>query len=107
MVTEYAEVTTKQEQVLEIFKALSHPMRLKIIIDLINDEEGAERHCTSFGLTLSKATRSHHFKILRDVGLIVHVDKGNHSLAKLRREELSKEYPGLIELLRFCGSVNK
>ncbi|MVC78058.1 ArsR family transcriptional regulator [Vibrio cholerae] len=107
MVTEHAEVTAKHEQVLEIFKALSHPMRLKIIIDLINDEEGAERHCTSFGLTLSKATRSHHFKILRDVGLIVHVDKGNHSLAKLRRKELSKEYPGLIELLRFCSSDNK
>lgn len=103
MVTEHSEVTDKNEQVLAIFKALSNPMRLKIIVDLVNDKEGSERHCTSFGLTLSKATRSHHFKILKDVGLIEHIDKGNHSLAKLKREELDKEYPGLIELLRSCS----
>ncbi|ENM5748410.1 ArsR/SmtB family transcription factor [Vibrio mimicus] len=104
MPTEHVEMTEKHEQVLEIFKALSHPMRLKIIMDLINDEEGSERHCTSFGLTLSKATRSHHFKLLKDVGLIIHVDKGNHSLAKLRRDELNIEFPGLIELLQLCSS---
>lgn len=104
MSTEDIEMKEKHIQVLEIFKALSHPMRLKIIMDLINDEEGAERHCTSFGLTLSKATRSHHFKILKDVGLIVHVDKGNHSLARLRRHELNMDFPGLIDLLLFCSS---
>ena len=90
----------KQAAMLAILKALAHPMRLKIIVDLINDEDGAERHCTSFGLTVAKATRSHHFKLLKDVGLISHVDKGNHSLAKLRREELEEEFPGLIRLLK-------
>lgn len=94
--------STQYIEILDILKALAHPMRLKIIVDLIHDEDGAERHCTSFGLTLSKATRSHHFKLLKDVGLIVHVDKGNHSLAKLRREKLNEEYPGLIELLKHC-----
>ncbi|EAQ66733.1 hypothetical protein MED121_12435 [Marinomonas sp. MED121] len=92
--------STKQVAMLAILKALAHPMRLKIIVDLINDEEGAERHCTSFGLTVAKATRSHHFKLLKDVGLISHIDKGNHSLAKLRREELEEEFPGLIRLLK-------
>jgi len=86
--------------VLQILKALAHPMRLKIIIDLINDEDEAERHCTSFGLTVSKATRSHHFKLLKDVGLISHIDRGNHSLARLRRTELEVSYPGLIALLK-------
>lgn len=100
MPSEKLDITEKQTQILEIFKALAHPVRLQIILGLINDEVGAERHCSSFGLTVSKATRSHHFKLLKDVGLIVHVDKGNHSLAKLRHDELNEEFPGLLELLK-------
>jgi len=94
-----ADKSDRQEAMLGILKALAHPIRLQIIVDLINDENGAERHCTSFGLTVAKATRSHHFKLLKDVGLISHIDRGNHSLAKLRREELEEEFPGLIGLL--------
>jgi DNA-binding transcriptional ArsR family regulator len=93
---------SKRDGMLLILKALAHPMRLKIIVDLINDEDDAERHCTSFGLTVSKATRSHHFKLLKDVGLISHIDRGNHSLALLRRVALEEEYPGLIHLLKDC-----
>lgn len=88
------------DELLEILKALAHPIRLKIIVDLINDEADAERHCTSFGLTVTKATRSHHFKILKDSGLISHVDRGNRSFAKLRREELEAAYPGLLNMLK-------
>ncbi|WP_120511766.1 ArsR/SmtB family transcription factor [Photobacterium salinisoli] len=99
MPTQQQSNTTGREGLLDILKALSHPIRLGIILELIQDTDDAERHCTSFGLTVSKATRSHHFKILKDVGLIDHVDRGNCSLAKLRRHELATEYPGLLELL--------
>ncbi|GAB6263823.1 ArsR/SmtB family transcription factor [Photobacterium sp. R1] len=92
-----------QAAMLDILKALAHPIRLKIMLDLLHDEENAERHCTSFGLTVSKATRSHHFKILKDAGLISHVDRGNCSLAKLRREALELEYPGLLQFLKHNG----
>lgn len=84
---------------IQIFKALSDPNRLLIIKSLIEDEPGAERHCTSFGLQLTRATRSHHFKILREAGLISQVDKVNCSLATLRREEIENEFPGLLELI--------
>lgn len=84
---------------IQIFKALSDPNRLFIIQSLIEDEPGAERHCTSFGLQLTRATRSHHFKILREAGLISQVDRGNCSLATLRREEIDKEFPGLLQLI--------
>lgn len=88
------------EELLEIFKTLAHPIRLKVIIDLINDEEGAERHCSSFNLSVTKATRSHHFKVLKESGLISHVDRGNRSLATLRREHIEERYPGLIRVLK-------
>ncbi|NUF27074.1 MULTISPECIES: ArsR/SmtB family transcription factor [Gilliamella] len=84
---------------IKIFKALSDPARLWIIQSLIQDAPGAERHCTSFGLQLTKATRSHHFKILREAGLISQVDRGNCSLATLRRKEIEKDFPGLLELI--------
>ena len=95
-------IEIEQEKMLKILKALAHPIRLKIIVDLIKDEAEAERHCTSFGLTISKATRSHHFKLLKEVGLITHVDKGNHSLAKLNRVELQKDHPQLLALIASC-----
>ncbi len=87
-------------ELLEVFKALAHPIRLKVVIDLINDEEGAERHCSSFNLSVTKATRSHHFKVLKESGLISHVDRGNRSLATLRRSHIEKRYPGLLKTLR-------
>lgn len=86
-------------KLIQIFKALSDPNRLMIIKSLIQDEPVAERNCTSFGLQLTRATRSHHFKVLREAGLISQVDKGNCSLATLRRKEIEKEFPGLLELI--------
>lgn len=98
--SEHETISNQQrEETLEVMKALAHPIRLKIIIDLINDKPNAERHCTSFGLEVSKATRSHHFKILKESGLIQHVDHGNRSLAKLRRTEIETKFPGLLKML--------
>jgi len=84
-----------------VLKALSDPTRLKIVQELIVDEVGAERHCTSFsGLAdIARATRSHHFKILREAGLVSLIDRGNVLLAQLRRDEIEKTYPGLLNIL--------
>ncbi|EBV2191030.1 helix-turn-helix transcriptional regulator [Salmonella enterica] len=84
-----------------VLKALNDPTRLRIIRELINDEAGAERHCTSFSsLTdMARATRSHHFKVLREAGLVSLVDRGNMLLARLRRDEIEKAYPGLLSIL--------
>lgn len=59
------------EMLANVFKALSHPVRLQII-DLIGQGKGEvcgcdiERH-----FDLSQPTISHHMKVLRDAGLIV------------------------------------
>ncbi|MFC0228747.1 ArsR/SmtB family transcription factor [Serratia aquatilis] len=84
-----------------VFKALSDPTRLNIVQELFNDEANSERHCSSFDcLTkFSRATRSHHFKVLREAGLVSLIDKGNISLAQLRRDEIEKMYPGLLNIL--------
>lgn len=82
-----------------VLSALADPHRRKVIHDLVNDVDGSERSCTSFGLDLSKSTRSHHFKVLREAGLVHQVDKGNRSEVTLRRRDLDDRFPGLLDLI--------
>ncbi|WP_455425612.1 ArsR/SmtB family transcription factor [Dryocola sp. LX212] len=86
--------------IIKVFKALADPVRLLIVRELLADQPGAERHCSTFGLTVTRATRSHHFKVLRETGLISVVDKGNMAVAVLRREDIERELPGLITLIQ-------
>lgn len=85
----------------KVLKALSDPVRLKIVQELIRDEVNDGRHCSSFEALkdLARSTRSHHFKILREAGLISLIDKGNLSLAQLKRVEIEKKYTGLLTIL--------
>ena len=82
-----------------VLSALADPHRRKVIHDLVNDVDGSERSCTSFGLDLSKSTRSHHFKVLREAGLVHQVDRGNRSEVTLRRRDLDDRFPGLLDLI--------
>lgn len=82
-----------------VLSALADPHRRRVIHDLVNDAEGAERSCTSFGLDLSKSTRSHHFKVLREAGLVQQIDRGNRSEVTLRRNDLDARFPGLLDLI--------
>ncbi|WP_228977030.1 helix-turn-helix transcriptional regulator [Streptomyces sp. DH12] len=83
-----------------VMNALSDPLRYEVISELVRGPEGSERHCSSFGLPVSKSTRSHHFRILREAGLIRQVDRGNSRMAQLRRADLETRFPGLLDLIR-------
>jgi DNA-binding transcriptional ArsR family regulator len=50
-------------------------------------------------LDVSKATRSHHFDVLRDAGLISTRTEGTKCMTSLRRAELDKRFPGLLRLI--------
>jgi DNA-binding transcriptional ArsR family regulator len=97
------QTNTTESDLLHILKALSDPTRLYVIKTLIKDEPGVPRHCKTFNLTLAKPTISHHFKILREAGLITQFDKGNHSMTVLRRDDIEQKYPGLLNILSECN----
>jgi DNA-binding transcriptional ArsR family regulator len=78
----------------ELLHALSDPARLEIVRGLARD---GERQCGSFDLGLTKATRSHHFKVLREAGLTHTRLEGTARYVTLRRDELDAKFPGLIE----------
>ncbi|MEU6442242.1 transcriptional regulator [Streptomyces sp. NPDC047046] len=82
-----------------VLKALSDPLRYHVIATLARQSEDVERTCTSFGLPVSKSTRTHHFRVLREAGLVRQVDRGNSRSARLRREEVERRFPGLLRLV--------
>ena len=78
----------------DVLQALSDPTRLEIVRAL--DADG-ERQCGSFDLGLTKATRSHHFKVLREAGLTFTRLEGTARYVTLRRAELDARFPGLLD----------
>jgi DNA-binding transcriptional ArsR family regulator len=68
-------------------------MRLQIVRALA---DGAEHTCKSFGLPVTKSTCTHHFKVLREAGVIQQRAQGTTRLNRLRREDLETRFPGLL-----------
>ncbi|MFF5178714.1 winged helix-turn-helix domain-containing protein [Micromonospora sp. NPDC000316] len=61
---------------------------------------GAERRehaCNTFEIGVSKATRSHHLRVLREAGITRTRAAGTSRYVRLRRDELNKLYPGLLD----------
>lgn len=83
----------------EVLSALADPLRRTVIRELAQADADVERTCTSFGLWASKSTRTHHFRVLREAGLVRQVDRGNMRGVTLRRADLTARFPGLLELL--------
>ncbi len=82
-----------------ILSALADPMRRRVVADLARAPDGTERKCSSFGLPVTKATRTHHFRVLREAGLIWQIDRGNCHMTSLRRADIEARFPGLLSLI--------
>jgi DNA-binding transcriptional ArsR family regulator len=81
-----------------VMQALSDPCRVAIVQTLLI-EAGGELACHEIPLDVSKATRSHHFDVLRDAGLIFTRCEGTKCMTSLRRKELNRRFPGLLKLV--------
>ena len=77
-----------------VMAALSDPMRVAIVRQLAAE---GERTCGTFDLGISKATRSHHFRVLREAGLTHTRAEGTHRHVSLRREDVDARFPGLLD----------
>jgi DNA-binding transcriptional ArsR family regulator len=79
-----------------VLSALSDPMRLAIV-RLLAATDASGRSCGSFDLPVSKSTLTHHFRVLREAGIIEHRCLGTRRLTTLRRAQLDERYPGLLD----------
>jgi DNA-binding transcriptional ArsR family regulator len=78
-----------------VLHALSDPRRLRIVAEL--EADGGERTCNSFNLPIVKSTCTHHFKVLREAGLIHQRVVGTRRVSTLRRADLDARFPGLLD----------
>ena len=56
-----------------------------------------EMACGTLELGVSNATRSHHFRVLREAGLTQTRPEGTHRYVSLRRECMDERFPGLLD----------
>jgi DNA-binding transcriptional ArsR family regulator len=81
-----------------VMQALSDPCRVAIVHELLQ-AKGRALACNEVKLDISKATRSHHFEVLRAAGIIFTEMKGTKCMTSLRRAELNQHFPGLIKMI--------
>jgi DNA-binding transcriptional ArsR family regulator len=80
-----------------VLHALSDPVRLKMVRHLA--EAGAEQACRSFDVPVTKSTCTHHFKVLREAGIIQQRQQGTARLNALREDDLEARFPGLLNTI--------
>jgi|1185.fasta_scaffold349842_1 DNA-binding transcriptional ArsR family regulator len=85
-----------------VLHALSDPARLKIVRHLASD---GECHCGHFELGISKATLSHHFRVLRESGVVHSRPDGRKRYLSLRAEDLEARFPGLLDAVLASGGA--
>jgi DNA-binding transcriptional ArsR family regulator len=87
---------TRDEIRLEnVLHALSDPMRLRVVRDLATAE--ADLSCSYFDLPVTKSTTTHHFRVLRENGVVRQVYQGTAKMNGLRRDDLDALFPGLLD----------
>lgn len=85
------------------------PVRRIIVVQL--DASSADIKCGGFDISVSKSTATHHFKVLREAGLIRQYYVGTARMNALRRNEVDQVFPGLLDALavsaaRVPGELN-
>jgi len=84
----------KDLQLTAVLYALSDEIRLGIVRQL--SEEG-EQACGVFEVDRPKSSLSHHFRVLRESGVVSTRRDGKQLLNTLRRQDLNARFPGLLK----------
>ncbi|MEU1280727.1 helix-turn-helix domain-containing protein [Streptomyces sp. NPDC005805] len=79
----------------DVLHALADPMRLTVVRELAAGE--GELACSDIDLPVTKSTSTHHFRVLRESGVIQQIYRGTAKMNGLRREDLEALFPGLLD----------
>ncbi|AWK09241.1 transcriptional regulator [Streptomyces spongiicola] len=79
----------------DVLHALSDPVRLRVVTELA--AAGTELSCSYFDLPVTKSTSTHHFRVLRESGVIRQAYRGTAKMNGVRRGDLDALFPGLLD----------
>ncbi|MEV0248560.1 helix-turn-helix domain-containing protein [Nocardia sp. NPDC050712] len=82
-------------RLVDVLAALGHPVRLEIIHALAG---GEERFCGEILPAAPKSSLTHHWRALREAGVINQRRVGRKFYLTLRRADLDTRFPGLLDL---------
>ena len=77
--------------------ALSDPVRLQMVRALA--QRDAPCACGAIDVPVSKSTRTHHWRVLRENGLIRQTEQGTAKLTELRSDDINARFPGLLQIV--------
>ncbi|MFI9029950.1 ArsR/SmtB family transcription factor [Streptomyces sp. NPDC053560] len=80
-----------------VYAALADRHRRRVVVQLAAEPE-REMACSSLEVPGAKSTRSYHWKVLREAGLIIQRSTGTGMLLQLRGE-FEERFPGLLDNL--------
>lgn len=84
-------------RLVDVLGALADPVRLQLVRTL--DEADGAVPCGQLPLSVSKSTASHHFKVLREAGVVRAEVDGTRRYYTLRRDDLEARFPGLLDTI--------
>ena len=85
---------TDELQLDAVLSALGDPIRRRIVTQLAGGHD--DQACIAFELPVSKSTSTHHFRVLREAGIIAQHYRGTSILNTLREADLEERFPGLL-----------
>ena len=77
-----------------VLHALSDPVRRALVAELARRGEAP---CGELAVPVTKSTKTHHFRVLREAGVIHQREAGARRLNTLRRGDLDARFPGLLD----------
>lgn len=102
MARKFGHPTMRDVSIDHVLYALSDPARRQIVAKLASCSVDGISCMKSCSDKMSPSTISFHHKILRENGLIRSEKKGVEVINTLRKDELDKRFPGLLDsILKF------
>ena len=78
----------------QVLYALSDPVRLSVVRQLAREGEAT---CSALDHGRPKSSMSHHFRVLREAGLVRTRTDGPAHVTELRRQDIETRFPGLLQ----------
>lgn len=78
-----------------VLAALADPVRREIVAQMSQGHN--DQACIAFDLPVSRSTSTHHFRVLREAGLISQRYEGTAILNSLRCDDMESRFPGLLD----------
>ena len=105
VIDEVTEPAAKDFELPRVLAALADPHRLAAVRFVARQGESwCSQVIQEAGLGTSKSTFSHHLRILREAGIITKRIQGARGYMSLRRNDLDRRFPGLIDSILSADS---